>query len=886
MPQKTSDTPMMQQYMAIKKDYPDAFLFYRIGDFYELFYDDAIKGAQILELTLTSRSHNAVDPIPMCGMPHHAVQNYIDILIEKGYKVAICEQMEDPRLAKGMVKREVIQLITPGTVTDSNVNEAKSNNYLTALTQEAQTHQFGFAYTDLSTGELKTSHLATIEAVINEVVNLQSKEIVVDPTIDAATQEQFKKLNIMVSHQDRVETKAELSYLTQELTDTLEKATVENLLTYITVTQKRSLAHLQKAIAYEPAYFLRMDHYSKYNLELTRSIRSGKKQGTLLWLLDETRTAMGGRLLKQWLDRPLIQKKAIEDRQIKVGELLDHYFERSNLQEELVKVYDLERLAGRVAFGNVNGRDLIQLKTSLRQIPKIQHVLADLDSKVFGEMLAKLDPVDDIADLIERAIVDEPPISVTEGNVIKDGYDKQLDQYRDAMTNGKKWMAELEASERQATGIKNLKVGYNKVFGYYIEITKANLSAVPEGRYDRKQTLTNAERFITPALKEKESLILEAEEKSTTLEYELFSKIREQIKQVIERLQKLAKQVATLDVLQSFAVVSENYHFVKPTLTKAHSIDIVGGRHPVVEKVMGRQSYVPNDVKMPKDTDILLITGPNMSGKSTYMRQLALTVVLAQMGCFVPADSATLPIFDQIFTRIGAADDLISGQSTFMVEMQEANRAIQNATPQSLILFDEIGRGTATYDGMALAQAIIEFVHNHVHAKTLFSTHYHELTVLDQTLAKLKNVHVGAVEKDGDLVFLHKMEDGPADKSYGIHVAKLAGMPDELLSRADKILKQLEVQNEDTDAVVGRQNEAVSSSAPQAQEKLPQEEHKQSEPKQAETVDEQLALFGTEPADPQGEEVLAQIRQTNLMAMTPMDVMNQLYKWQKKLGNK
>lgn len=879
MPQKTSDTPMMQQYMAIKKDYPDAFLFYRIGDFYELFYDDAIKGAQILELTLTSRSHNATDPIPMCGMPHHAVQNYVDILIEKGYKVAICEQMEDPRLAKGMVKREVIQLITPGTVTDSNVNEAKSNNYLTALTTD-DTKLFGFAYTDLSTGELKTSHLDSLEAVINEVVNLRSKEIVVDQSIDERIQDSFKKLNIMVSHQNKIEVKAELSYLTQSLTEKLEKSTVETLLTYITVTQKRSLAHLQKAVAYEPSYYLRMDHYSKYNLELTRSIRSGKKQGTLLWLLDETRTAMGGRLLKQWLDRPLIQKKQIEDRQIKVAELLDHYFERSNLQDELVKVYDLERLAGRVAFGSVNGRDLIQLKTSLRQIPKIQHVLSDLDDKVFGEILAKLDPVDDIADLIERSIVDEPPISVTEGNVIKDGYNAQLDKYRDAMTNGKKWMAELEASERKATGIRNLKVGYNKVFGYYIEITKTNLGNVPEGRYERKQTLTNAERFITPALKEKESLILEAEDKSITLEYELFTKIREQIKQVIDRLQKLAKQVATLDVLQSFAVVSENYHFIKPTLTKNHSIDIVGGRHPVVEKVMGRQSYVPNDVKMADNVDILLITGPNMSGKSTYMRQLALTVVLAQMGCFVPAESATLPIFDQIFTRIGAADDLIAGQSTFMVEMQEANRAIQNATPQSLILFDEIGRGTATYDGMALAQAIIEFVHNHVHAKTLFSTHYHELTVLDQTLTKLKNVHVGAVEKDGDLVFLHKMEDGPADKSYGIHVAKLAGMPEELLGRADKILKRLEIKNKDTDQTLVNaeiKSKKVEEPAEDVQEK---QNHKTSE------VDEQLALFQTEPADPQGEEVLAQIRNSNLMSMTPMDVMNQLYKWQKKLGNK
>jgi len=475
-----------------------------------------------------------------------------------------------------------------------------------------------------------------------------------------------------------------------------------------------------------------------------RSIRTGKKQGTLLWLLDETKTAMGGRLLKQWLDRPLIVKADIETRQNKVAALLDHYFERSNLQEELVKVYDLERLAGRVAFGSVNGRDLIQLKTSLYQVPKISYILSELDEKVFTDEVQHLDPVEDVADLIDRAIVEEAPLSVTDGGVIKDGYDEQLDKYRDAMNNGKKWIAALEAKEREVTGIKNLKIGFNRVFGYYIEVTKANLAQLPADRYERKQTLTNAERFSTPELKEHESLILEAESHSTELEYQLFTKVRETVKGAIKRLQTLAKAVAAIDVLQSFAVVSEDYHFIRPTLTKSHDLNIVEGRHPVVEKVMGNQSYVPNDVKMTPDETVLLITGPNMSGKSTYMRQLALTVIMAQIGCFVPAKEAKLPIFDQIFTRIGATDDLISGQSTFMVEMQEANNALKHATANSLILFDEIGRGTATYDGMALAQAIIEFVHNNIHAKTLFSTHYHELTALDQELKGLRNVPINS----------------------------------------------------------------------------------------------------------------------------------------------
>lgn len=885
MPQKTKDTPMMRQYFAVKDQYPDAFLFYRLGDFYEMFFDDAIKGAQLLELTLTTRNHSAANPIPMCGVPHRAVQNYIDILVDKGYKVAICEQMEDPKLAKGMVKREVIQLVTPGTTLERGAEQAKSNNYLTALIQVGQ--QMGFAYADLSTGELKTSLLTTDDALINELTSLQTKEIVVDNSVSGDLRKQIKTLGILISEQNQVTPQSALSYLTQDLTVDLEKQVVEHLLMYITVTQKRSLAHLQKAVAYEPSYFLKLDHNSKYNLELMKSIRTGKKQGTLLWLLDETKTAMGGRLLKQWLDRPLIVKKDIETRQNKVAALLDHYFERNNLQEELVKVYDLERLAGRVAFGSVNGRDLIQLKTSLRQVPKIRYILSELDAKVFDAEVSQLDPVEDVADLIDQAIVEEAPLSVTDGGVIKDGYDPQLDKYRDAMNNGKKWIAELEAKERQVTGIKNLKIGFNRVFGYYIEVTKANLAQLPSDRYERKQTLTNAERFSTPELKEHEALILEAESHSTQLEYQLFTKVRETVKGAIKRLQTLAKAVAAIDVLQSFAVVSEDYHFVRPTLTKSHDLKIEEGRHPVVEKVMGNQSYVPNDVKMTPDETVLLITGPNMSGKSTYMRQLALTVIMAQIGCFVPAKSAQLPIFDQIFTRIGATDDLISGQSTFMVEMQEANNALQHATANSLVLFDEIGRGTATYDGMALAQAIIEFVHNNIHAKTLFSTHYHELTVLDQELKGLRNVHVGATEQNGELVFLHKVEPGAADKSYGVHVAKLAGMPDALLKRANTILTSLESQ---TSAVSTTADSLAASAAPVPDTQVSPVASEvsasaEAQPEEVAEADEQLSLF-SEPTvtNAKDEKVLQQLKNLNLMAMTPMDVMNQLYKWQQKLS--
>ena len=851
MPQKTKNTPMMEQYLAIKDQYKDAFLFYRLGDFYELFNEDAIKVSQLLELTLTSRNRNADDPIPMCGVPHHSAQGYIDTLVEQGYKVAICEQMEDPKQVKGMVKREVVQLITPGTLMEGKGIEAKANNFLTAVTQVKD--KFGFAYVDLSTGELKTALLHDEEAVMNEATALQTKEIVLGSEIPEGLQKNLaERLGLVFSRQETIEDNAEFSFLTADITDELEKEATGKLLTYLSVTQKRSLGHIQKAEEYQPEHFLKLDYFSKTNLELTRSIRTGKKQGTLLWLLDETKTAMGGRLLKQWIDRPLIQKRQINARQAMVSSLLNAYFERMDLNESLTKVYDLERLAGRVAFGNVNGRDLIQLKTSLMQVPQIRQLLTGINQGEWNDLLVDMEPMDDLVDLIEKAIKDEAPLQITEGNVIKDGYNEQLDQYREAMTNGKTWLAELEAREREATGIKTLKVGYNRVFGYYIEITKSNLANLEEGKYERKQTLTNAERFITPELKKLETLILEAEEKSVALEYNLFLEVRNEVKKAITRLQKLAKSLSATDVLQSFATVCERYQYVQPTMeVGTHNLQIKEGRHPVVEKVLGHQEYIPNSVHMSPDEMLLLITGPNMSGKSTYMRQLALTVIMAQMGCFVPAESAELPIFDQIFTRIGASDDLIAGQSTFMVEMMEANQALRHATPNSLILFDELGRGTATYDGMALAQAIIEYIHKNVKAKTLFSTHYHELTVLEESLPQLKNVHVGAVEQNGEVVFLHKLMDGPADKSYGIHVAKIAGMPTDLLSRAATILSALE-----SDAPVQKNAEIVEET-------------------------EQLSLFSEVSTAELG--VVDSIKKANLLEMNPMEALNFLYELQKRI---
>ena len=877
---KPKETPMMKQYNEIKAQYPDAFLFYRLGDFYELFNNDAVLGSQLLELTLTQRNKNSAEPIPMAGVPHHAAQNYIDILVDKGYKVAVVEQMENPAEAEGMVKREVVQLVTPGTRMRTSADAAKENNYLVSLSM-TPAGGFGLAYTDLSTGEVKATTVTATGGVLNEISRLETKEIVTNATLPDDLMANLTSLGILVSHQDEEAANAETSYLTQQLTVPEQKEAADVLLAYLFATQKRSLDHLQMASSYEIAQYLKLDRNSRANLELTVNLRTQQRSGTLLWLLDNTKTAMGGRALKQWLEQPLLDRETIEQRYDKIGELLKDFFSRAALQETLKSVYDLERLAGRVAYGTANGRDLLQLRNSLRQVPDIMVTLGDLDPAVFGDLLRRIDPVPDIEKLISKAIAEEPPISVTDGGVIRAGYNTRLDEYRSVMKNGKQWLAELEAKERSETGISSLKIGFNKVFGYYIEVTKANIDKLDPDRYTRKQTLVNAERFITPELKDREQMILEAETKSSDLEYQLFTEVREQIKNNITRIQKLAATLAELDVLQSLATVAEDYKFTRPELTDKQRLVIKDGRHPVVEKVLGHQSYVANDVFMDEDETIMLITGPNMSGKSTYMRQLALTVVMAQIGSYVPASEAELPIFDQIFTRIGAADDLISGNSTFMVEMSEANTAIQNATKRSLILFDELGRGTATYDGMALAQAIIEHVHNNTKAKTLFSTHYHELTALSDELPNLRNVHVGATEENGELVFSHKVLTGPADQSYGINVAKLAGLPDSLIDRAADILANLEAQDVSLEATAPTRPAKLAEPVATYQASVAEPEP---EVVAAEPADTQLDLFAVGPEiDPAMQAVLDEIKATNIATMTPLDAMMKLNEWQKQM---
>lgn len=869
----TTYTPMIQQYLQVKADYQDAFLFFRLGDFYEMFFDDAIKASQELEITLTSREGGGSERIPMCGVPHHSAKNYIEQLVERGYKVAICEQTEDPKQAKGVVRREVVQLITPGTMMEGRNLSDKENNYIATITVLGN-NSYGFAYSDLSTGECKATKTIGFEATLNELSLSGAKELIISPDFPEESKKRLQERTALtVSYEEDTQGLEQYEALLADVLDEELRLAVGRLFAYLYRTQKRNLDHLQPVAVYVIDDFMKIDYFSKRNLELTETIRSKGKKGSLLWLLDETKTAMGGRLLKQWIDRPLLNKEKIAERQNLVETMISHYFERMDLREKLKEVYDLERLAGRVAFGNVNARDLVQLKKSLQQIPAIQELVAQLGTDAASRLALELDPCEEVTDLLETAIVENPPLSVKEGNIILDGYNEELDRYRDASRNGKTWIAQLERQEREKTGIKSLKIGYNRVFGYYIEVTRANVHLLAEGQYERKQTLANAERYITPELKEKESLILQAEEKIVELEYDIFTIIRETVKDYIPRLQMLAKTVSALDVLQCFATVSEERRYVKPAFSSERVLSIQNGRHPVVEKVMNSQSYVANGCLMDGDRELLLITGPNMSGKSTYMRQIALTSVLAQIGCYVPAEEATLPIFDQVFTRIGAADDLISGQSTFMVEMLEARNALLHATKDSLILFDEIGRGTSTYDGMALAQAIIEHIHDIVGAKTLFSTHYHELTVLDEELGRLKNVHVSAMEQNGKVVFLHKIKEGAADKSYGIHVAQLAELPKELIDRAQELLTSLEQKVEHKQ--VAKPQTIVKEQAPIVEV----------EP------DAQLSFFdegkapAAKPLAGKEKQILQKIKSLDILDMTPMQALNTLYELHKKIKN-
>ncbi|MGT2925228.1 DNA mismatch repair protein MutS [Streptococcus caviae] len=837
-------SPGMKQYLDIKEDYPDAFLLFRMGDFYELFYDDAIKAARILEISLTSRNKNADNPIPMAGVPYHSAQQYIDILVELGYKVAIAEQMEDPKTAVGVVKREVVQVITPGTLVDSSKPDS-ANNFLVALDTDGS--HFGLSYMDLSTGEFYATTLADLTAVRSEVLNLKARELVLGFDLDEEAENIFRKqMNLLLSVEETVY--EDLHLLDSQLTD-LELAAAGKLLQYVHTTQKRELSHLQKLVHYEIKDYLQMTYTTKSSLDLLENARSGKKHGSLYWLLDETKTAMGTRLLRTWIDRPLVSRELISKRQDIIQVFLDQFFERSDLSDSLKGVYDIERLASRVSFGKANPKDLLQLGQTLAQVPVIKAVLESFASPALEDLVGQIDPLPELEELIRSAIDPNAPMTITEGSIIREGFDETLDKYRKVMREGTGWIADIEAKERAASGISTLKIDYNKKDGYYFHVTNSNLPLVPE-HFFRKATLKNSERFGTAELAKIEGEMLEAREESANLEYDIFMRIRAQVETYIERLQRLAKYLATVDVLQSLAVVAENNHYVRPVFNDDKVISIENGRHAVIEKVMGSQEYIPNTIHLDQNTSIQLITGPNMSGKSTYMRQLALTVIMAQLGSFVAADLADLPVFDAIFTRIGAADDLISGQSTFMVEMMEANHAIKAANENSLILFDELGRGTATYDGMALAQAIIEYIHDKINAKTMFATHYHELTDLSTSLTNLVNVHVATLEKNGEVTFLHKITDGPADKSYGIHVAKIAGLPGGLLNRADHILADLE-----------KTSAAVSVNL---------KNDKTSE----QPVQEQLSLFNI---DDDYKELLETLRQLDVASLTPREAMNVLF---------
>ena len=879
----TTYTPMMVQYLDVKKDYEDAFLFYRLGDFYELFFEDAVKASQLLEITLTARGGNTENPIPMCGVPHHSAQGYIETLVSKGYKVAICEQTEDPKTAKGVVKREVVQLVTPGTIMEGKTIDGKTNHYI-ASAEQLSDNEFALAYLDISTGEGRSEIVeGNVKQLIAQLQALAIRECIVTPQLSLLMSEIAVNAGIVLSVEEKEMDEVTARMYTAKLPQQLHTVT-RRLMNYVEQTQMRSLSHIQAFQYTESKHFLRIDTNSKRNLELIQSIRGADQKGTLLWLVDETITAMGGRKLKQWIHQPLASRTAIDHRLNIVTALLDEYFVRQQLQELLKQVYDLERLAGRVAFGSVGGRDLAQLRESLRQVPLIKAALLESNQPTLQELATKLDTCEGIEALLSQAITDHPPLSIKEGDVIRDGYNAKLDEYRDASRNGKDWIAALEQQERERTGIKNLKIGYNRVFGYYIEITKSHLGNTDLSRFERKQTLANAERFITEELKEKEALILNAEEQSLALEYDLFVALREQLKGYIPRVQLLASEISELDVFISFATITDKYRFTRPMFHAGRAIKIINGRHPVVEKMLNKQQYVPNDCVLTEEKNMMLITGPNMSGKSTYMRQVALIIVLAQMGCYVPADVAELPIIDQIFTRIGAADDLAAGQSTFMVEMLESQHAITHATKNSLMLFDEIGRGTSTYDGMSLAQAMMEYIHTNIGANTLFSTHYHELTDLEHELERLTNVHVSATERDGKVVFLHKVKAGAADKSYGVHVAELAGMPEEILQRARVLLVNFEAMQKQT-----LEDQAVQLPLPLPQEEV-EEPVKVSEPalQPIENVQEeamQLSLFDASAPEISKEEreVLDSVLKLNVMGTTPMQAMTLLYELQQKL---
>lgn len=799
-------TPMMQQYLKTKEKYHDCILFYRLGDFYEMFFDDALTASRELEITLTGKDCGLEERAPMCGVPFHSATVYIAKLVEKGYKVAICEQMEDPKEAKGIVKRDVIRIVTPGTIIDENMLDEKKNNYLAVVYRgQAVT---GLAFSDISTGELYAAQIIDDHAVINEIARYEPAEIIMNQEGDAVFSNTIKiRMNVTPCVYDDAFFSAENpdeKILAQFKKASMEQAglagkqnaavAVGTMLRYLEDTQKSSVSYIDKLNVYETAEYMDIDIASRRNLEITETMREKGKRGSLLWVLDRTKTSMGARMLKQWLEKPLVNPIHINNRLYSVRELTDNIMLRDDLSAVLSGIYDIARIISRISLGTASPRDLVALKCSLIKLPELDLILSKTTSPVLSQMASRLDIMADIRDLLERAVNDEPPLSVKDGGVIKEGFHEEIDNLRHAMTDGKQWLAEVEASERKRTGIKNLKIGFNKVFGYYLEVTKSNIKDVPDD-YIRKQTLTNCERYITPKLKEIENTVLGASEKVINLETHIFDQVRKHIADEAVRLKEVCDIIATADVLYSLAETAYKYNYTMPEIVCDGSVQIRDGRHPVVEKVLKSGMFIPNDTALDTgDNRMLIITGPNMAGKSTYMRQVALITLMAQVGSFVPASYARISAVDKIFTRVGASDDISSGQSTFMLEMTEVANILKNATEKSLIILDEIGRGTSTYDGLSIAWSVVEYIQNKkkIGAKTLFATHYHELTELEDKLDGVKNYRIAVKKHGDDITFLRKIVRGGADDSYGIEVAALAGVPKEVISRAKKILAKIE----------------------------------------------------------------------------------------------
>ena len=875
-------TPMIEQYLKIKKEYQDMFLFYRLGDFYEMFFEDAVRASKILEITLTARDGGA-EKIPMCGVPFHSSAGYIDTLVNNGYKVAICEQVSEPGQGK-IVERKVVQVITPGTY--MNYKNYDENNFLGSA--YIKDNNIYFAFCDIMTGDSRCTILKTMEDLQDEVLKNNIKEVI---SIEG------QKLDIS-AYITEVEESGNLSKdKTNNLKDKNLKLCADILLDYIEKTQNKDISSLKDFEVYFKDKFVYMTNYSIRNLEVTQNMANGSKKGSLLSIVDKTSTAAGSRKLKNWLENPLLDINEIKKRQEIVGDFVKHYFEKSDVKTSLKEVYDLERISTKVSYNIVSPKELLNLKKTLKQIPQIKNILKGFDSEKLVDIANNIDELEDLHDFLEKTIHEEAGQTVKDGNVIKLGFNEELDSYKNASKNGNKVLLEIEEREKNRTGIKNLKVGYNKIFGYFIEISKVGLKSVDptELGYHRKQTLSNCERFISEELKQVEEYIVNSKTKIEELELQLFQEVKIKIHEYIPRLQRVANTLSDIDVFVSLSDVAEEYGYVKPDFNDNNVIDIVDGRHPIVERNVSADSYISNDCKVEKDENILLITGPNMSGKSTYMRQLALIVILAQIGSFVPASSASLPIFDKIFTRIGASDDLAGGKSTFMVEMIEAKNALVESTANSLLIFDEIGRGTSTYDGIALAQSILEYINNTIKCKTLFSTHYHELTKLENITEGIKNIHVSAKEDHGKLIFLYKINEGPIEKSYGIHVAQLAHLPNDVINGANKILKELENGNKGSEDLVNSESyNNVLTNTKELEEKIRREvqvelEEKLKKQKKKEVKEEKAKHYAKQQLDFDGNNekfdyIKEQIGSINFLETTPMQAFNLLYEIQQKLN--